>query len=42
MTLGNERVSLSTGGVLWGNGPTGMARLAFLDHLTKFHNMARE
>jgi len=24
------------------NGPTGMARLAFLDHLTKFHNMARE
>ena len=24
------------------NGPTGMARLAFLDHLTKFANMARE
>ena len=24
------------------NGPTGMARLAFLDHLTKFSNMARE
>jgi replicative DNA helicase len=24
------------------NGPTGMTRLAFLDHLTKFHNMARE
>ena len=23
VTLGNERVSLSTGGVLWGNGPTG-------------------
>ena len=22
VTLGNERVSLSTGGVLWGNGPT--------------------
>ena len=24
VTLGNERVSLSTGGVLWGNGPTGL------------------
>ena len=24
------------------NGPTGIARLAFLDHLTKFANMARE
>jgi alkylation response protein AidB-like acyl-CoA dehydrogenase len=24
VTLGNERVSLSTGGVLWGNGPTAM------------------
>jgi replicative DNA helicase len=24
------------------NGPTGMTRLAFLDHLTKFANMARE
>ncbi|MFZ4719790.1 MAG: acyl-CoA dehydrogenase family protein [Ilumatobacteraceae bacterium] len=24
VTLGNERVSLSTGGVLWGNGPTGI------------------
>ena len=24
------------------NGPTGMTRLAFLDHLTKFHNMARD
>jgi replicative DNA helicase len=24
------------------NGPTGVARLAFLDHLTKFANMARE
>ena len=24
------------------NGPTGMVRLAFLDHLTKFANMARE
>ncbi|HVE18055.1 MAG TPA: acyl-CoA dehydrogenase family protein [Ilumatobacteraceae bacterium] len=24
VTLGNERISLSTGGVLWGNGPTAM------------------
>ena len=24
MTLGNERISLSTGGVLWGNGPTAL------------------
>ena len=24
------------------NGPTGMTRLAFLDNLTKFHNMARD
>jgi replicative DNA helicase len=24
------------------NGPTGMTRLAFLDHLTKFANMARD
>ncbi len=24
------------------NGPTGMTRMAFLDHLTKFANMARE
>jgi replicative DNA helicase len=24
------------------NGPTGSVRLAFLDHLTKFANMARE
>ena len=24
VTLGNERVSLSSGGVLWGNGPTGL------------------
>lgn len=27
VTLGNERVSLSTGGVLWGNGPTAMELL---------------
>jgi alkylation response protein AidB-like acyl-CoA dehydrogenase len=27
VTLGNERVSLSTGGVLWGNGPTGLELL---------------
>ncbi|MGD9704072.1 MAG: acyl-CoA dehydrogenase family protein [Acidimicrobiia bacterium] len=24
VTLGNERISLSSGGVLWGNGPTGL------------------
>ena len=24
VTLGNERISLSTGGVLWGNGPTAL------------------
>jgi replicative DNA helicase len=24
------------------NGPTGVARLAFLDHFVKFANMARE
>ncbi len=27
VTLGNERVSLSTGGVLWGNGPTALEAL---------------
>ena len=27
VTLGNERVSLSTGGVLWGNGPTALELL---------------
>ncbi|MEO7398594.1 MAG: acyl-CoA dehydrogenase family protein [Ilumatobacteraceae bacterium] len=27
VTLGNERVSLSTGGVLWGNGPTAVEML---------------
>jgi len=27
VTLGNERVSLSTGGVLWGNGPTALEML---------------
>jgi alkylation response protein AidB-like acyl-CoA dehydrogenase len=30
VTLGNERVSLSTGGVLWGNGPTGMELIDLL------------
>jgi alkylation response protein AidB-like acyl-CoA dehydrogenase len=28
VTLGNERISLSTGGVLWGNGPTALELLA--------------
>jgi alkylation response protein AidB-like acyl-CoA dehydrogenase len=28
VTLGNERVSLSSGGVLWGNGPTALELLA--------------
>ena len=28
VTLGNERVSLSTGGVLWGNGPTAIDLIA--------------
>ena len=28
VTLGNERVSLSTGGVLWGNGPTALDLIA--------------
>ncbi len=28
LTLGNERVSLSTGGVLWGRGPTALDILA--------------
>lgn len=27
VTLGNERISLSTGGVLWGNGPTALEML---------------
>ena len=27
VTLGNERVSLSTGGVLWGSGPTALEML---------------
>ncbi len=30
VTLGNERISLSTGGVLWGNGPTAIDFLAAL------------
>jgi alkylation response protein AidB-like acyl-CoA dehydrogenase len=30
VTLGNERISLSTGGVLWGNGPTALDFLAAL------------
>jgi alkylation response protein AidB-like acyl-CoA dehydrogenase len=33
VTLGNERVSLSTGGVLWGNGPTAMELLASIREL---------
>ena len=28
VTLGNERISLSTGGVLWGNGPTALELIA--------------
>ena len=28
VTLGNERISLSTGGVLWGNGPTALDLVA--------------
>ena len=30
VTLGNERVSLSTGGVLWGNGPTALEMIDVL------------
>ncbi len=30
VTLGNERVSLSTGGVLWGNGPTALDLIALI------------
>ena len=30
VTLGNERVSLSTGGVLWGNGPTALEMIESL------------
>ena len=32
VTLGNERVSLSTGGVLWGSGPTALEMLGFVGH----------
>jgi 3-oxochol-4-en-24-oyl-CoA dehydrogenase len=34
VTLGNERVSLSTGGVLWGNGPTA---LQLIDAIREAH-----
>ena len=34
VTLGNERVSLSTGGVLWGNGPTA---LEMIDAIREAH-----
>ena len=33
VTLGNERVSLSTGGVLWGNGPTALEMIDSLREL---------
>ena len=33
VTLGNERVSLSTGGVLWGNGPTALDMIESLREL---------
>ena len=33
VTLGNERVSLSTGGVLWGNGPTALELLESIREL---------
>ncbi|HAP76731.1 MAG TPA: acyl-CoA dehydrogenase [Acidimicrobiaceae bacterium] len=33
VTLGNERVSLSTGGVLWGNGPTALEMIDSLRDL---------
>ena len=45
VTLGNERVSLSTGGVLWGNGPTALdviseaKKLAITDRILR-HRLA--
>jgi alkylation response protein AidB-like acyl-CoA dehydrogenase len=44
VTLGNERVSLSTGGVLWGNGPTALdviqeARLLGITNRTMRHRL---
>jgi alkylation response protein AidB-like acyl-CoA dehydrogenase len=33
VTLGNERVSLSTGGVLWGNGPTALELIESIKEL---------
>ncbi len=32
VTLGNERISLSTGGVLWGNGPTALELIESIRH----------
>ena len=45
VTLGNERVSLSTGGVLWGNGPTALdliaeARVRGVTHQVMRHRLA--
>ena len=42
VTLGNERVSLSTGGVLWGNGPTALDVVAEAQKLGVSHPVMRQ
>ena len=42
VTLGNERVSLSTGGVLWGNGPTALDVVAEAQKLGVTHPVMRQ
>jgi alkylation response protein AidB-like acyl-CoA dehydrogenase len=42
VTLGNERVSLSTGGVLWGNGPTALDVVAEAQKLGVTHPVLRQ
>ena len=42
VTLGNERVSLSTGGVLWGNGPTALDVINEARSLSVSHPILRQ
>jgi alkylation response protein AidB-like acyl-CoA dehydrogenase len=42
VTLGNERVSLSTGGVLWGNGPTALDVIDEARRLGPLHPVLRQ
>lgn len=42
VTLGNERVSLSTGGVLWGNGPTALDVVEEAKKMRVTHRVMRQ